>query len=84
MGQKIDRIAAVAKDPTALEHLEDAIMGLRSVVSHVASNDALARLTNEVHALGAKVEQVASSDILATLEQRIIVHRRRAAVAPAD
>ena len=71
MGQKIDRIAAVAKDPTALEHLEDAIMGLRSVVSHVASNDALARLTNEVHALGAKVEQVASSDILATLEQRI-------------
>ena len=71
MSQKIDRIAAVAKDPTALEHLEDAIVGLRSVVSHVASNDALARLSQEVHALRDKVEQVASSDILATLEQRI-------------
>jgi len=71
MSQKIDRIAAVAKDPTALEHLEDAIIGLRSVVSHVASNDALARLSQEVHALRDKVEQVASSDILATLEHRI-------------
>jgi localization factor PodJL len=73
MSQKIDRIAAVVKDPTALEHLEDAIVGLRSVVSHVASNDALARLTIEVHALRDKVEQVASSDILATLEQRISI-----------
>src|SRR5262249_39099186 len=44
MSRKIDSVAAVAQDPATLQHLEGAIAGLRSVVSHVASNDALARL----------------------------------------
>src|SRR5262249_60043090 len=65
------RTAAVAKDPTAREHREAATAGCRSVVSPVAWNDRLARLSQEVHALRDKVEQVASSDVLATLEQRI-------------
>ena len=71
MSEKIDGIAAIAQDPTALEHLEGAIAGLRGIVSHVATNDALARLSEEVRGLAAKVERVTSSDTLAMLEQRI-------------
>jgi localization factor PodJL len=48
---------------------------MRGIVTHVASNDALASLTAEVRALSAKVDQVTGpggeSDVLATLEQRI-------------
>ena len=71
MAQKIDRIAAVAKDPAALEQLEDAIVGLAQRRLPCRLQRRARSLTNEVRALGAKVEQVAGSDILATLEQRI-------------
>lgn len=72
MSQKIDGIAAITQDP-ALEHLEDAIVGLRSIISHVASNAALAKLSDEVHTLAAKVERVASADGLAMVERRVSV-----------
>ena len=40
----IDRIAVAGQDPDALKQLEGAIVALRGVVSHVASNDTLWRL----------------------------------------
>ena len=74
---KIDQMAGShQQDPAALEHLETAIAGLRSIVSHVASNDALSALTHEVRALSERVDQNAGgssqgNDILRTLEGRI-------------
>src|SRR5207302_1530917 len=44
---RIDQIAATAQDPAALEQLEAAIAGLRGIASHVASDNALARLSEE-------------------------------------
>ncbi len=76
LSDKIDRIAVSSQDPAALQQLEGTIVALRGIVSHVASNDALTKLSDEMRALAARVEQVASSagsgaDSLATLEQRI-------------
>ncbi len=73
---KIDQMASGhQQDPAALQHLETAIAGLRSIVSHVASNDALSDLTNEVRALAERVEHgpgaAQGNDILRTLEGRI-------------
>src|SRR5215470_5967054 len=51
MSRRIDDVAAATQDPATLQHLEGAIAGLRSVLSHVASNDALARLSDEVRML---------------------------------
>jgi len=68
--QRIDLVGG-AHDPAALEQLENAIVGLRTIVSHVASSEALAKLSDEVRELAAKVDQIASSDLLSTLEQRI-------------
>ena len=48
LSQKIDRVASAGQDPEALKQLEGAIVALRGVVSHVASNDALAQLSDEV------------------------------------
>ncbi len=47
LAQKVDLILA-REDPTALQQLEAAIGGLRGVVSHVASNDTLARVAEDV------------------------------------
>ena len=62
-------------DPSTVHQLEDAIAALRSIVSNVASNDALARLSDDVHTLSSKVDQLARSgdhgDSFAVLEQRI-------------
>jgi localization factor PodJL len=68
--QRIDLVGG-AHDPAALEQLESAIVGLRAIVSHVASSEALEKLSEVVRELAAKVDQVASSDVLAMLEQRI-------------
>jgi localization factor PodJL len=68
--QRIDLVGG-AHDPAALEQLESAIVGLRAIVSHVASSEALEKLSEVVRELAAKVDQLASSDVLAMLEQRI-------------
>jgi len=47
---------------------------MRGIVSHVASNDALAKLSDEVRALAGKVDQAAAggaSSIFSALESRI-------------
>ena len=49
-------------DPGTVHQLEDAIAALRAIVSNVASNDALARLSEEVHTLSSKVDQLARAE----------------------
>ncbi|HEY6254291.1 MAG TPA: hypothetical protein VIY51_00705, partial [Xanthobacteraceae bacterium] len=76
LARKIDRIAANAEDPASMQQLEGAIVGLRGIATHVASDGALAKLSDDVRGLAAKVDQIASSassgvDLLSTLEQRL-------------
>src|SRR3954454_13966065 len=72
LGAKLDLIMRANDDPS---QLEGAIAALRGIVSNVASNDALARLSADVHTLSSKVDQLArssgNSDSFAVLEQRI-------------
>ncbi|MFZ3351638.1 MAG: hypothetical protein WA268_12295 [Xanthobacteraceae bacterium] len=74
LSQKVDMILA-KDDPSALQQLEAAIGGLRGVVSHVASNDALARLAEEVRTLAGQVDVIANTaatgHAVSALEQRI-------------
>ena len=53
-------IAGSGQDPTALKQLEGAIVAMRGIVSHVASNDALAKLSEEVRSLADKVDHAAA------------------------
>ena len=77
LSRKIDQIAASSHnshDPAAFHQLEQAIGSLRGIVSHVASDDALAQLAAEVHGLASRFERVAadsSTDALVKLETRI-------------
>ena len=58
LAQKLDLIIA-REDPAALRQLETAIGALRSVVSHVASNAALAKVAEDVGNLAAKIDSLA-------------------------
>jgi len=58
LAQKLDLIIA-REDPAALRQLETAIGTLRGVVSHVASNDALAKVAEDVRNLAAKIDSLA-------------------------
>ncbi|MGH6771252.1 MAG: hypothetical protein ACRECO_19780, partial [Xanthobacteraceae bacterium] len=71
LAHKIDRMSGASPDPAAMKQLEGAIVGLRGIVSHVASNDALANLSDEVRSLAAKVEHVANNDAFSNFERRI-------------
>src|SRR5262249_24425328 len=73
---KLDLILRASDDPGTVQQLEGAISALRGIVSNVASNDALARLSDDVALLSSKVDQITrasspSSDSFAVLEQRI-------------
>ena len=72
--QKIDLIVA-QKDPETLAQLENAINTLRSMVTHIASGDAVSSLAAEVQLLGQKVDYIAhattGSDVLSNLEHRV-------------
>jgi localization factor PodJL len=74
LGKKVDAIVA-RDDPGAFQQLETAIGSLRSVVSHVASNDTLTKVAEDVRTLSAKIDGLAStsagSPTLAALENRI-------------
>jgi localization factor PodJL len=87
LSRKIDQFAASSEDPRAPAQLEAAIFGLRSVVSQVASQDALTRLSDEVRGLAAKVDLIAEAsmpggaDAVSSLEQQVatLVHALEAA-----
>ncbi|MFZ1924290.1 MAG: hypothetical protein WAU57_21965 [Xanthobacteraceae bacterium] len=74
LAQKVDLIIA-REDPAALQQLETAIGALRGIVSHVASNDTLTKVSEDVRALAAKVDTVANSaasgQALSALEGRL-------------
>lgn len=78
LGAKLDMIVRANDDPSTMHQLEGAIVALRAIVSNVASNDALLRLSEDVHALAAKVDQLAQmprsdayDNSFASIEQRI-------------
>jgi localization factor PodJL len=58
LAQKLDLIIS-REDPVALRQLKTAIGALRGVVSHVASNDALAKVAEDVGNLAAKIDSLA-------------------------
>jgi hypothetical protein len=73
---RLDRVRHGAPDPSpdpSNEALETAIAGLRGIVAHVASADALATLGTDVRALAERVGTPAASGsgVLVNLEQRI-------------
>jgi len=74
LAHKIDLIVA-QKNPATLQQLDGAITTLRSLATHIASNETVTQLANEVQALGEKVEHIAhatnGSAALDHLEQRI-------------
>jgi localization factor PodJL len=71
---KIDTIV-VQKDPAALAQLDNAITTLRSLATHIASDETVGKLASEVQTLSERVEHIASaatgSAALDHLEQRI-------------
>jgi len=74
LAHKIDMIVA-QKDPATLQQLESAITTLRSLATHIASNETVGKLAAEVQALGERVEHIAHAAsggaALDYLEQRI-------------
>jgi localization factor PodJL len=92
LSQKLDMIPA-REDPSALQQLEAAIDGLRGVVSHVASNDTLARVAEDVRKLASQVDRIANDRIansavtghpFSALDQRIIPLAGQADGIPGD
>jgi localization factor PodJL len=74
LGSKIDAIVKGSGDRGTMQ-IENAIDALRGLVSNVASNDALARLSDELNILSSKVDQLgrpeSHGDSLSALEQRV-------------
>ncbi|MGE0061650.1 MAG: hypothetical protein AB7T86_06190 [Xanthobacteraceae bacterium] len=74
LAHKIDYIVA-QKDPAMLQQLEGAIVTLRGISDHIASNEMVGRLAGDVEALSEKIERIANAagagDALANLEHRI-------------
>lgn len=57
LSYKVDQINAAGVDPLTLRQLDAATNSLRSIVTQVASGDALAAMVNEVRALGEKIDR---------------------------
>ncbi|MBV9955834.1 MAG: SEL1-like repeat protein [Pseudolabrys sp.] len=74
LANKIDTIVA-QKDPATLQQLEHAIMTLRGIAGHIASNETVGQLAEQVATLAEKVDHIANAaaagDALANLENRI-------------
>ena len=74
LAHKIDMIVA-QKDPATLAQLDSAITTLRSLATHIASNETVGKLAAEVQTLAERVEHVGhaanGSAALDHLEQRI-------------
>jgi localization factor PodJL len=75
LSRKVDRLDHVRRAPAdqSNEALETAIAGLRGIVAHVASADALATLGGDVRTLAQRVgsPEATGSAVPANLEQRI-------------
>lgn len=71
---KIDLIVA-KNDPATLQQLDAAIVTLREMAAHVASNETVSKLAGYVQTLAQRVEQMAhagaATDAIGNLEQRV-------------
>ena len=56
LGRKLDQIVATKQDAGSLPQFEAAITGLRAIVSHVASGEALSKLRGEMRALSSQIK----------------------------
>ena len=74
LAQKIDLIVA-QKDPATLQQLQSAIITLREMVTRVASNETVSRLSSEVQRLAETIDRIAHTGVggdgLSNLEHRI-------------
>jgi localization factor PodJL len=74
LAHKIDLIVA-QNDPAAFRQLQNAVVTLRDMASHVASDEAVNQLAAHVHELAVKIDNVAYAaergDAFSQLEQRI-------------
>jgi len=96
IARKVDAVAGGPQDARTLQQLEQAIATLRGVTSHVASNDALNKVSEEMRMLAGAVERLetaahsaVSNEVLHTLDQRIAMlaqalESRSTAPAPAS
>ncbi|WP_157100674.1 tetratricopeptide repeat protein [Rhodoplanes sp. Z2-YC6860] len=91
LSHKIDTIAQGAiqgtGDPLAFKQLEQAVVQLRGIVSHVASDDTLAQLAAEVRNLSLQFERAATesnSEALTRLEARVASLMERGHVVPPE
>jgi localization factor PodJL len=79
LSRKIEAMTVAGYDPAAIQQLETAISGLRTVLDHVASGEALAELAREVRGLADRIDRLDriavggadQSGFLEHLEQRI-------------
>ncbi len=74
LAHKIDLIVA-ERDPATLQQLEHAIVTLREMAEHVATNEAVTQVANEVAVLGEKIDYVARAttggEALNNLDHRV-------------
>jgi localization factor PodJL len=71
LSRKIDQISDAGPDPWTFRELDKAIDALRSIVSQIASGDALAALLKEVRALGEKIEEATAKPVIEALAQKL-------------
>jgi localization factor PodJL len=61
LSRKFDVIAASLPDPGGLQRIDEAVAAVRSLVSQLASNDALASVAQDVRVIAEKLERMATT-----------------------
>jgi localization factor PodJL len=64
---RIEQVAAATQNPVALQKLDQAIAGLRVIVSHVASNDTVGKLAEEIRGLSTRFEHAIAENSARTI-----------------
>ncbi|MEZ5789038.1 MAG: hypothetical protein R3D62_21715, partial [Xanthobacteraceae bacterium] len=79
LSRKVDQISGAGVDPLTLQQLDAATNSLRSIVTQVASGDALAALVTEVRTLGEKIDRSApgSEVVPASLDHDLLLALER-------
>jgi localization factor PodJL len=70
LSHKFDVIAASLLDPGALRRIDEAVAAVRSVVSQLASNDAIASVAQDVRMIAEKLELMATTALQSPSDQR--------------
>jgi localization factor PodJL len=67
LAHRIDQVAAATQNPAALQKIDQAVAGLRTIVSHVASNDTVGKLAEEIRGLSSRFEHAIAENNAKTL-----------------